>query len=158
MDLLKTFYYENFIYTKENGNEPPVSFAQLSTVTSILPFFQHACFKDAFRLLLSLILGVQVFLLSCHSPLWWFISSCSGLFLFSSVSLFWVGISFHGIPMCFGLWKHFEGEFCFLLCWGPTNLAGCHWFGVCVFGVYICTSTSILSRTRLGNLHSLCTC
>lgn len=69
MDLLKTFYYENFIYTKENGNEPPVSFAQLSTVTSILPFFQHACFKDAFRLLLSLILGVQVFLLSCHSPL-----------------------------------------------------------------------------------------
>ena len=69
MDLLKTFYYENFIYTKENGNEPPVSVAQLSTVTSILPSFQHACFKDAFRLLLSLILGVQVLLLSCHSPL-----------------------------------------------------------------------------------------
>ena len=81
----------------------------------------------------------------CHAPLWWFISSCSGLFLFFNVSLFWVGISFHGIPMCFGLWKHSEGEFCFLLCWGPTNLAGCHWFGVCAFGVCICTSTSVRS-------------
>ena len=49
------------------------------------------------------------------------------------------------IPRCFGLWKHSEGEFCFLLCWGPTNLAGCHWFGVCAFGVCICTSTSVRS-------------
>ena len=70
MGLLKTFYYENFVYTKEgNGNEPPVSFAHLSAVSSILSLFQHACFKEAFRLLLSLIFGVQVLLMSCHSPL-----------------------------------------------------------------------------------------
>lgn len=70
MGLLKTFYYENFIYTKEgNGNEPPVSFAQLPAVSSILSLFQHACFKDASRLLLPLVFGVQVLLLSCHSPL-----------------------------------------------------------------------------------------
>ena len=38
MGLLKPFYYENVIDTKEgNGNEPRVSFAQLSP----LPAFCH---------------------------------------------------------------------------------------------------------------------
>ena len=44
MELLKLFLWKSQTYKKENGNEPSVFLIQLSTVTSILPFFKHAYF------------------------------------------------------------------------------------------------------------------